>query len=96
VAEFFLGELLEWKAGEWRLIGDDYRSGDGVVQDSKGRITITEVFTGNVWLVDSKTGERKLLAKLESAADHMYDEKANEVIVPDTRAGKIVFIPVGD
>lgn len=96
VAEFFLGELLEWKAGEWRLIGDDYRSGDGVVQDSKGRITITEVFTGNVWLVDSKTGNRKLLAKLESAADHMYDEKAGEVIVPDTRAGKIVFIPVGD
>lgn len=95
IAEFFLGHLLEWKAGTWRIIGDDYRSADGVAHDAAGRVYVSEVFTGRVWRVQPDNGKRTLLATLESAADHILDPETNTVIVPDTKAGQLVFVPAG-
>lgn len=94
VAEFFRGTLLEWKSGKWRTISRDHRSGDGVVHDSAGNIYLTEVRTGRVWRVKAATGERQLLATLQSAADLILDEANNELIVPDSKAGQLVFIPL--
>jgi hypothetical protein len=53
------------------------------------------VRTGRVWQIKAETGEKRLLATLESAADLIFDEKKQELIVPDTKAGRLVFIPVG-
>jgi sugar lactone lactonase YvrE len=95
VAEFFRGNLLEQKDGNWRTISSDHRSGDGVAHDGKGNLYLSEVFTGKVWHIKAETGEKRLLATLESAADLILDEKKQELIVPDTKAGKLVFIPTG-
>ena len=43
IAEFFRGTLLEWKSGKWRRISEDHRSGDGIVNDGKGSLYLTEV-----------------------------------------------------
>jgi sugar lactone lactonase YvrE len=95
VAEFFLGKLLERKDGKWRVISSDHRSADGIVFDGKGNLYLSEVRTGRVWQIKAETGEKRLLATLESAADLIFDEKKQELIVPDTKAGRLVFIPVG-
>jgi sugar lactone lactonase YvrE len=95
IAEFFRGTLLEWKAGEWRQISDDHRSGDGVVHDNAGNIYLTEVRTGRVWHIKAATGQKRLLATLESAADLYLDEAHQHLVVPDSKAGLIVFIPLG-
>ena len=92
--EFFRGSLLEWKSGKWRQISVDHRSGDGIVNDGKGNLYLTEVRTGRVWHIKSATGERKLLATLQSAADLILDEKNRQLIVPDSKAGLLVFIPL--
>ena len=94
VAEFFLGTLLKRKDGKWRVISADHRSADGIVMDGKGNFYLSEVRTGRVWQIKAETGEKRLLATLESAADLILDEKKQELIVPDTKAGKLVFIPV--
>lgn len=96
VAEFFLGNLLERKDGKWRVISGDHRSADGIVFDGKGNLYLSEVRTGRVWQIKAETGEKRLLTTLESAADLILDEKKQELIVPDTKAGKLVFIPVGE
>jgi sugar lactone lactonase YvrE len=93
IAEFFRGTLLEWKNGAWRQISSDHRSGDGIVHDESGNIYLTEVKTGRVWHIKA-SGERKLLATLQSAADLILDEKNHQLIVPDSKAGLLVFIPV--
>lgn len=92
IAEFFRGTLLEWKNGTWREIASDHRSGDGIVHDDSGNLYLTEVKTGNVWEVKAANGEKRLLAKLESAADLLLED--GELIVPDSKAGKLVYIPV--
>lgn len=94
IAEFFRGTLLEWKSGKWRKISEDHRSGDGIVHDGKGNLYLTEVRTGRVWHIDSASGERKLLATLQSAADLILDQKNRQLIVPDSKAGLLVFIPI--
>lgn len=94
LAEFFRGTLLEWKAGKWRQISSDHRSGDGIVHDGAGNLFLTEVKTGRVWHIKSASGEKRLLATLQSAADLILDEKNGQLIVPDSKAGVLVMIPV--
>lgn len=94
IAEFFRGTLLEWKAGEWREIANDHRSGDGVVHDDAGNIYLTEVRTGRVWHIKADTGEKRLLATLQSAADLFLDQANQQLIVPDSKAGLLVFVPL--
>jgi len=94
IDEFFRGTLLAWKAGKWRQISDDHRSADGIVHDNAGNLYLTEVRTGRVWHIKSATGEKHLLATLESAADLILDEQNHQLIVPDSKAGLLVFIPL--
>lgn len=94
IAEFFRGTLLEWKANQWRTISDDHRSGDGIAHDAKGNLYVTEVRTGRVWHIRRDTGERRLLATLRSAADLYLDESNHQLVVPDSKAGTLVFIPL--
>ena len=94
IAEFFRGTLLEWKAGKWRTISSDHRSGDGIAHDDAGNLYLTEVWTGHVWHIKAESGEKKLLATLQSAADLILDAKNQQLIVPDSKAGLLVFIPV--
>lgn len=94
IAEFFRGTLLEWKAGKWRTISSDHRSGDGIAHDDAGNLYLTEVKTGNVWHIKAESGEKNKLATLQSAADLILDGEKKQLIVPDSKAGLLVFIPV--
>lgn len=94
IAEFFGGTLLEWKSGTWRTISSDHRSGDGIVHDAAGNLYLTEVKTGNVWHIKAANGEKKLMTTLQSAADLILDEPNRQLIVPDSKAGLLVFIPL--
>jgi sugar lactone lactonase YvrE len=92
IAEFFRGALMAWKAGEWRKISDDHRSGDGIVHDGEGNLYLTEVMTGRVFHIKAASGEKKLLATLQSAADLILDSENKRLIVPDSKAGVLAFI----
>jgi sugar lactone lactonase YvrE len=94
IAEFFRGTLLEWKSGEWRQISNDHRSADGIVHDNAGNIFLTEVRTGRVWHIKAGSGEKHLLTTLQSAADLYLDLPNRQLLVPDSKAGLIVFIPL--
>ena len=94
LGEFFRGTLLSWKDGKFTVLSSDHRSLDGIVHDNAGNIWLTEVRTGRVWHVKAATGEKHLLATLQSAADLLLDEANHQLIVPDSKAGQLVFIPL--
>jgi hypothetical protein len=52
------------------------------------------VRSGRVWHIKTATGEKKLLATLKSAADLIIDEENRQLVVPDSKAGLLVFIPL--
>lgn len=92
IAEFFTGTVYEWNKGEWKTLAEGHRSGDAIVHDSKGNFYVTEVRTGNVWKYSPDGGKLKMGEGLTAAADAFVDEKAGYLVVPETKAGKLVFL----
>jgi sugar lactone lactonase YvrE len=93
IAEFFTGDVLEYNKGKWKTIAKGHRSGDGIVHDSKGRFYVSEVFTGRVTRYEADgSAPKELGSGLKAAADHFLDEKAGVLIVPDSKAGELVFL----
>jgi len=93
IAEFFTGDVLEYNKGKWKTLAKGHRSGDGIVHDSKGRFYVSEVMTGRVTRYEADgSGQTELGQGLKAAADHYLDEKAGVLIVPDSKAGELVFL----
>lgn len=95
VAEFFSGDVLEWNKGKFKAIAKGHRSGDGIVHDSKGNFYISEVMFGRVTKYERGNPQGKLVSEglgLKSAADICVDEAHGQLIIPDSKAGELVFI----
>ena len=95
VAEFFSGDVLEWNKGKWKAIAKGHRSGDGIVHDSKGNFFISEVMFGKVTRYERGNPVGQELSAglgLKSAADIYADEPHGQLIIPDSKAGELVFI----
>ena len=95
LADFFTGDVLEYKDGVFTTIAKGHRSGDGIVHDSKGRFYISEVMFGRVTRYDADGKNPKLLSEglnLQAAADIYVDEAHGQLIIPDSKAGELVFI----
>jgi hypothetical protein len=95
VAEFFSGDVLEWNKGKWKAIAKGHRSGDGIVHDSKGNFFISEVMFGKVTRYERGNPVGQELSAglgLKSAADIYVDEPHGQLIIPDSKAGELVFI----
>ena len=95
IAEFFSGDVLEWNKGKWKAIAKGHRSGDGIVHDSKGNFYISEVMFGKVTRYERGNPTGKVLSEglgLKSAADIYADEAHGALIIPDSKAGELVFI----
>ena len=95
VAEFFSGDVLEWNKGKWKAIAKGHRSGDGIVHDSKGNFYISEVMFGKVTRYEPGSKNPTPIAAdqgLISAADIYIDEAHGQLIIPDSKAGQLVFV----
>jgi hypothetical protein len=94
VAEFFTGKIFEWQAGAWRQMAEGHRSVDGLAHDAAGNRYVSEVMTGKVWRYPAGGGAAELLVTLEAAADLILDVPAGVLAIPNTKAGKLVLLPV--
>ncbi len=96
VAEFFTGNILEYNGCETTTLATGLRSCDGIAHDRAGNLYLCEVLTGQVWRI-APNGEKTLLIKLASAADHLLDETnpdAPRLLIPDTKSGTLVILPL--
>ncbi len=95
IAEFFSGDVLEWNKGKWKAIAKGHRSGDGIVHDSKGNFYISEVLFGKVTRYAPGSKNPTAIAAdqgLISAADIYVDEAHGQLIIPDSKAGLLIFV----
>jgi sugar lactone lactonase YvrE len=94
VAEFFTGNIYECSKDGWKTLAEGHRSADAIVHDSKGNFYVTEVRTGNVWRYAPGGEKTKMGEGLTAAADAFVDEKAGVLVVPETKTGQLVFLPL--
>jgi sugar lactone lactonase YvrE len=104
VAEFFTGNLLEARDGKLTILASGYRGADAIEQDRKGNLYVSSWTQGKVWRIGGlvtvgkgpppRMGETVLLEGLQSAADFFLDEKGQQLVVPDMKAGALTFLPL--
>jgi glucose/arabinose dehydrogenase len=90
------GELnrLNIENGETENVADGFGRGDGLTWDKFGRLYISDVGGGKVYVRARATDKPVLLAEgLTSAADICYDRENGRILVPDLRGGNVVAIP---
>ncbi|WED63074.1 SMP-30/gluconolactonase/LRE family protein [Synoicihabitans lomoniglobus] len=90
---FWLGHVVAGYPGEApQVIATGYRSGDGVEIDDHGNLYVLEVLSGKIWQLPPHGRAPRLLHTAQSAADHYLDRDSNTLVVPDSKAGQLVFI----
>jgi hypothetical protein len=95
IAEFFHGNLLQAWNGKLETVNTGFRGADGIECAKTGEIFVSSWTQGKVWRLDPRGQNPKLLIKgLQSAADFHLDESARLLLVPDMKAGTIVYVPL--
>lgn len=94
IAEFFLGNILEARKGRLTTLNTGFRGADGIECASTGEIFLSSWTQGKVWKLDAGGRNPKVLIEgLQSAADFYLDEPARRLLVPDMKAGAVLFVP---
>lgn len=95
IAEFFHGNLLQHRGKRTTILNSGFRGADAIERNRKGEIFVSSWTQGKVWKLDPDGKNPKVLVEgLQSAADFYLDEPANQLILPDMKAGTLIFVPL--
>lgn len=85
---------IKIRTGEMEKVAEGFGGGDGVARGSKGVLYVSDWQNGRVFSV-SKQGEVKLIKDgFKSAADISLTRDGKFILVPDMKAGELVWLPV--
>lgn len=96
--DFHTGELFRTslKTLKPNKIAAGFGGGDGIARDRKGIIYISDWKNGKVWRINTKPVpvQRQLYdQKFTSAGDITLDAKEKFILVPDMKAGNLIWLP---
>lgn len=85
---------VQLRTGELQKIAEGFGGGDGIVRGAGGVLYVSDWKNGKVFSV-SKEGKVELLKEgFQAAADIGLSKDGKYIIVPDMKAGEIVWVPV--
>jgi sugar lactone lactonase YvrE len=96
MVDFITGILyrITLKTGKMVQVAEGFGGGDGIVRDRTGRLWISDWKNGRVFTL-KRDGELKLVqAGFQSAADIGLSADGRFVVVPDMKAGELVWLPI--
>ncbi len=94
MVDFVSGNLyrITLKTGRMAQIAEGFGGGDGIARDSKGTLWISDWKNGRLFTL-RKNGDLKLVKDgFKSAADITVAADGQTVIVPDMKAGEVVWV----
>lgn len=95
VAEFFYGNIVQVLGGKLEVLATGFRGADGIERSRTGEVYVSSWTQGKVWKLDARGGNARVLVEgLQSAADFHLDEPARLLLVPDMKAGTVVYVPL--
>lgn len=98
VVDFHTGELvrLDIASGRTEKLADGFGGGDGLALGADGRLIISDWANGIVWSLDLKKAGAKPVrypTTFQSAADITLSADGRHILVPDMKAGTLVWLP---
>ena len=97
VADFGAGILYRVKLadGSVEKLGDGFGTADGLAWDQFGRLFVSDLRAGKVFVID-RPGDKPvvLVEGLKNAADVTVDPATGRLLIPDSAAGSVVAAPI--
>lgn len=85
---------IKLRTGEMEKVAEGFGGGDGIVRGPGGVLYVSDWKNGKIYAV-SKKGEVSLLKDgFQAAADIGLSQDGKYVLVPDMKAGELVWLPV--
>jgi sugar lactone lactonase YvrE len=95
IGEFFKGTLLEARGKKLHPIASGMRGADAIEPDGHGNVYVSSWTQGKVFKVGKGQKEPEVVAEgFQAAADFFLDKKGHQILVPDMKAGTLVFLPL--
>jgi sugar lactone lactonase YvrE len=95
IGEFFKGNFLVKKNGQFVPLKGQFRGADAVEQDQNGNYYVSSWVAGTVWKIDGKTEEATVLIDgLKSAADFYLEEDKGRLLLPDMLEGVVYAVDI--
>lgn len=95
VTGFFSGKVVNIKNHNKTFLPGVFRGADQAMYDSKGNIYISSWSQGIIWKLDSKSFNSSIIRNdLKSAADFIFDDNEQTLIIPDMLNGTVEFISI--
>jgi gluconolactonase len=94
--DFASGTLyrIKIKSGEMEKIAEGFGGGDGIVRASNGAIYVSDWKNGRVFTVNKKGEVTDFHDGFVAAADIGLSHDGNYILVPDMKAGELVWLPL--
>lgn len=97
VADFGTGDLFraDLTSGKVNALNQGFGGADGLVRDTRGFVYVSDWNNGKVWQLAGPRATPQLIAdNLKAAADITLSADGRFVLVPDMKAGEMVYLPV--
>ncbi len=97
VADFGTGDLYraDIASGKVKALNQGFGGADGLVRDSRGFLYVSDWNNGKVWQLPEPQATPQLIAdNLQAAADITLSADGRFVLVPDMKAGEMLYLPI--
>lgn len=97
MVDFVTGKLyrIKLKTGALEHINGGFGGGDGLVKDAQGRLYVSDYKNGKVFMLDSPSAAPRLLSEqFQAAADIGLAPDKAHLLVPDMKAGQLIWLPL--
>ncbi|MEW6158377.1 MAG: hypothetical protein AB1813_13155 [Verrucomicrobiota bacterium] len=95
ISEFFMGNIFDSRKADAELIATGYRGASGIAMDRKGMIYVSSGTEGKIWRLDRQARNPEVLVEnLHGPGDFFLDERGGQLVIPETKTGKLLFVPL--
>lgn len=96
VADFGTGDLYRTHlpSGKTEHLNQGFGGADGLVRDTRGFLYVSDWNNGKVWQLSTPEATPQLIADdLKAAADIALSADGKTIMVPDMKAGELIYLP---
>jgi glucose/arabinose dehydrogenase len=97
VADFGTGDLYraDLSSGKVKDLNQGFGGADGLVRDTHGFLYVSDWHNGKVWQLAGPRATPQLIRdQLKAAADMALSADGKQLLVPDMKAGELLYLPI--